>query len=421
MHYGIHSKVLAMTEFLVPTSETLLDPSKASDLLGLADGHRIKAISSKDGMDGSGGLSGDMNKIQYELEDKTILSVVKKSTKEVSVVNSKALGLAREGIFYSKLAPRITSLFPNILPKVFYAYGDMDTGKKLIIMEDLVELKGIQAGYFFGSGSPHNWGKDLDTLTAGVKFSENAAVEISRAAFKIAAKFHGIFWMDKKLLSAEYCWLRGSSWLQKEGENSFQAAQKQAADMWKTTSASIAAGTSEVKWDPLVLECVTASFGKVDWTAFQSRLSAMQWTLTHSDYHPANMMWIPQPESECAGYLKVLDWEVVGFGSGPQDLAQFLISHMEPSLRRSCEEQLVREYYEELCQAPAVAANGTTEFTWTSCWEEYVRGGSERWIWLLALLSVICPPKLTQYFQDQVAAFLRDHGVTADSIDMPRV
>lgn len=190
--------------------------------------------------------------------------------------------------------------------------------------------------------------------------------------------------------------------------------------MWSKTSVNIDAATNEVVWDPLVLECINASFRKVDWGSFQARLKNMHWTLTHSDFHPANCMWIPGPSASDPGYLKLLDFEVVGFGSGPQDLAQFLISHMDPTLRKSCEEQLVREYYEELCQAPAVAG-AASKFTWESCWDEYVRGGSERWIWLLAILSVMCPPKLTQYFHDQVASFLKDHGVTASSVDMPRV
>lgn len=43
----------------------------------------------------------------------------------------------------------------------------METGEKIIIMEDL-SLKGIQSGYFFGPGSPLNWGKDLTVLLSHV-------------------------------------------------------------------------------------------------------------------------------------------------------------------------------------------------------------------------------------------------------------
>lgn len=38
------------------------------------------------------------------------------------------------------------------------------------------------------------------------------------------------------------------------------------------------------------------------------------WTLVHGDYHPANQLVDPQ-EKEVA--ITTLDWEMVGFGSGP--------------------------------------------------------------------------------------------------------
>ena len=199
-----------MTAFILPEASILLDPISASDLLGLQLGQRIvSTYNNSDSMIGAGGLSGEMNKIQYKLEDGTLLTVVIKTTKETSVVNSQSLGLAREGLFYASLAPLINSAFPNILPKVYFSSGNMASGKKLIVMEDLADLKAIQAGYFFGSGSPHNWGKDLDSLTENVFFDGSAAVEVSRIAFKIAAKFHGIFWMDNKLIIPENSWLRG--------------------------------------------------------------------------------------------------------------------------------------------------------------------------------------------------------------------
>jgi len=60
-------------------------------------------------------------------------------------------------------------------------------------------------------------------------------------------------------------------------------------------------------------------------------------------------------------------------------------------------------------------------YTWEECWDEYIAGGCERWVWLLALISGMCPDALTQYFHDQLAAFMTDHKVSAESIGMPRV
>ena len=45
----------------------------------------------------------------------------------------------------------------------------------------------------------------------------------------------------------------------------------------------------------------------------------------------------------------------------------------------------------------------------TQVWEEYKVGGACRWLWLLCYLLPRMPPYLSQYFVDQVAAFLHDH------------
>eukprot|EP00287_Rhodomonas_sp_CCMP768_P024463 CAMPEP_0202849904 /NCGR_PEP_ID=MMETSP1389-20130828/82150_1 /ASSEMBLY_ACC=CAM_ASM_000865 /TAXON_ID=302021 /ORGANISM="Rhodomonas sp., Strain CCMP768" /LENGTH=51 /DNA_ID=CAMNT_0049528015 /DNA_START=1 /DNA_END=152 /DNA_ORIENTATION=- len=45
----------------------------------------------------------------------------------------------------------------------------------------------------------------------------------------------------------------------------------------------------------------------------------------------------PEAGSSGCGSLKLIDWEMVGVGSGPQDLAQYMISHATPALRQECE------------------------------------------------------------------------------------
>ncbi len=61
------------------------------------------------------------------------------------------------------------------------------------------------------------------------------------------------------------------------------------------------------------------------------------------------------------------------------------------------------------------------DYPWEACWEEYRRGGAERWLWFLGLLQGMCPDVLVQRFHDQVLAFLLDHGLDAENIGMPRV
>ena len=66
-----------MAAFGLPTTDILLDPVSASDLLGLEYGQRIIKTCNSDSLAGAGGLSGEMNKIKYELEVAThIRSIV---------------------------------------------------------------------------------------------------------------------------------------------------------------------------------------------------------------------------------------------------------------------------------------------------------------------------------------------------------
>lgn len=223
----------------------------------------------------------------------------------------------------------------------------------------------------------------------------------------MAAKFHALHWMDRSLL--QHPWLRATDWHAQEGESTFHAAQKQAAQAWATNKTKIHAGESKVQWDPRLLKCMDSSLYKVSWGEFQKRLQRQQWTLVHSDFHPANMMWIRD-------HIVLLDYEVVGLGSGPQDLSQFLISHMTPEARRQCEERLLRKYYSVLSETVDGSA-----YTWEQCWADYVLGGVERWVWLLCILTAMCPDKMVQYWHDQLLAFILDHGITPANIGMPRV
>jgi hypothetical protein len=67
---------------------------------------------------------------------------------------SKRLGLAREAIFYAKFADSV----PNV-PIIYYAFGDMATGEKIVFMEDLSAW--VDSGALFGKGNPNNAHRDL--------------------------------------------------------------------------------------------------------------------------------------------------------------------------------------------------------------------------------------------------------------------
>jgi hypothetical protein len=360
---------------------------------------------------------------------------VVKSTKAGTLEQSRNLKLAREGEFYSAFNHSLQS----ILSEVVFSYGDMTTGAKLLIMEDLSDA--VQSGYFFGPGSPLNWGKDL--IQEQKSLHRHVTLEmVLEHSMMLNAKLNGLNWMKKSLLDPKYSFLRGQDWLLGQGETLWQGMHANSKHAWEVTKATrIPDSNYGVKWSHYMIALIDASISKISWTHFQERLQTSPWCLVHGDFHPANMMWKPDPH-EAAGAevvnttpghgrhhthnLMLLDWELVGLGSGAQDVGQYMISHLNPKKRKQVEESLVRLYYHQLLSFGINDAHRGEEqqmhYSWELCWQEYVYGGTEKWIWLLALLSgSMLPDPVMQYFHDQTEAFARDHGVTAEKIGMPRL
>lgn len=397
-------------EFLSTTDLDWIRPH-----LPVSEEDRAKAELSIEALEGAGGLNAAMRLLLVHIPDNAGYQhrrFIFKTVSDGGMSRSKDNGCPREAIFYNEFAPKLRDANAN-LPVVLFAQGDMETGQKVLIMEDL-GYNGIQSGYFFGAGSPLNWGKDLPALLSKVPTTARlSAREIALDTFIQAAKLHRTFWGDRDLLT--HNWLRCSKWMIGESEDTFHASMRSAVDNWHATKARISEGTNGVKWDGHLIACMDASVAKVNFQDYVSALRSRKWTLVHGDLHPANIMWV-WGDSDFNGKSVLLDWEVVGVGSGPQDLAQYLISHMEPSVRRSCERELVETYYKELIVGDQVA-----DYSFEECWSDYRHGGLERWVWLLALLSTMCPDSMNQYFQDQVAAFMLDHNITPENIGMPRV
>eukprot|EP00455_Lapot_gusevi_P056644 TRINITY_DN9463_c0_g1_i1.p1 TRINITY_DN9463_c0_g1~~TRINITY_DN9463_c0_g1_i1.p1 ORF type:complete len:396 (-),score=40.23 TRINITY_DN9463_c0_g1_i1:61-1248(-) len=379
--------------------------------LPLAESERQSAELVLHAWDNAGGLSGSMRKLVVILpETNRRLTYVYKCIREGGHTQSAQLGLPREAFFYNYLAEQLRKEHMP-LAEVICARGDMETGDKVLVLEDLSEY-GIQSGYLYGPGSPLNWQIDLAAKLATVPVPLSTE-EVALDSFQQAAKLHRSYWKDERLF--QHSWLRGSAWLQGEGKESWLAAQKTATDCWAAEKEKLARGESGVRWDDHLVACVEVSLAKINWENYVHQMREREWTLVHGDFHPGNMVWCWTPDHP-RGRSVMVDWEMVGIGAGPQDLAQSLISHMTPELRRREERRLVEAYYEILIECERVQ-----DYTFEACWKDYVDGGCERWIWLLLLLSGMCPPIMTQYFHDQVAAFVRDHYITPDTIGMPRV
>jgi hypothetical protein len=144
---------------------------------------------------GEGGLSAAMRKTKFYFENVETRTYIFKSVAATNLLRSKQLELAREAYFYHYFSKNLMEIGVNI-PFSAAIHGNFKTGEKYMLLEDLSDYM-IQSGYFFGPGSPHNWGKDLDKLTSTRKVS---SVEITVVAFKTAAKLHAKYWLDRESL-----------------------------------------------------------------------------------------------------------------------------------------------------------------------------------------------------------------------------
>ncbi len=60
-------------------------------------------------------------------------------------------------------------------------------------------------------------------------------------------------------------------------------------------------------------------------------------TIIHHDCHPGNLFWHN-------GKPGLLDWQMVRIGEGVSDIAYFLATSLEPTIRKANENQLITHY-----------------------------------------------------------------------------
>lgn len=370
-------------------------------------------------LSGAGGLSSaHMLKVIVKLDGSDRVSYVYKAHNDATVAMSKDMGLAREAYFYRDLSLILKAQGVSS-PLLIGAEGNMETGKFQILMEDLSH-SAVQSGYFFGPGSPHNWGKDLAALTSAAA-PGTALRDVALDCFVQMARMHRFYWKKTELWGNS--WLRGSSYFVGEGKSIWEGEQDRTNKAWAKCKQQIADGTSEIRWNDHLVQCIDASVSKQNWEQFLEERQQGPWTLVHGDMHPANIMWDYTRASAVegaavSGTSVFVDWQVVGIGSGPQDMAQYIISHTSPADRRLIERELVLAYHKELTTGDALP-DDLRAYSFDQCWKDYVRGGTQRWVWLFCLITSICPAVVSQYFHDQLAAFVEDHGVTPENIGMP--
>jgi hypothetical protein len=341
---------------------------------------------------------------------------------------SQRLGLAREGLFYKHLASQLATDKKSGIPTIYYAEGDMESGQKCIIMEHLAKEGWVDSGIFFGPGNPNNWNRNLPDMLAACTGPSSppppSSEEVALATFRAIAHTHAAYWKNESLLSSQYSWLRGHDWLQGKGRDTWEASQHMIRSIWekcyesrskKSSTEESNSGMSDIEWNPIVREAVNKAVQGISWEAQCQRLQVKgHWTLVHGDFWPGNVMWKIKCRDADDNNLRLLDWEMVGLGSGPQDLGQYVLSNFDPTERRACERRLIQSYYKELQEA------GFTDVSWNYCWREYSVGGLERWLWFLVWFLGQEMFDWAQFFHNQIAEFMQDHALSAKDITQPR-
>lgn len=381
--------------------------------LGEKMGREVESACVRDFTSKQGGMSAEflLVDVAFKKGEKSITLAIKHTSKESSLSQAQALGTAREGCFYNELASKIDL---GGVPRAYFAHGDMSTGRKVVIMEYLHDA--INIGVLYGPEQPNNWSikEEITSLCSGNPSSE----QITVVAFSTYARMHARLWQDEALLA--YSWLRGVDFVKGEGEETWKTQIKFAADIWKDLSAQREEGKSEICWDSHLVLCIDSSFGKASWDTFLDEFSKRPWAIVQGDCHPHNAMWKNQRTPDAK--LVLIDFEMIGVGSPSQEIGQYLISHMTPALRRSCERTLVQGYHKELIEA--LCARGLSaeaeKFSFDACWGEYVAGGAAKWIWFVPVLIKMCGTTMGQFFHDQTAAFLKDHVLDPITAPMPR-
>ena len=102
-----------------------------------------------------------------------------------------------------------------------------------------------------------------------------------------------------------------------------------------------------------------------DFGALYARGEASAATLVHGDFRSENLLF-GDPDSDEA--VVVLDWQLVGRGSGARDLAYFIGQSLDVPSRRALEADLLETYYRSLTRA------GVRGYTFEQLREDYALG-----------------------------------------------
>ena len=260
------------------------------------------------------------------------------------------------------------------LPRCYFADADIEAGQALLLLEDLSD------------------GEPGDAL-AGCSVDEAGLV------LRSIGRVHARWWKDKSLSPLD--------WL-----GSWSVANQRRAERLRAQAEIVTAAFADRLPEPVIelIRGLVEPYGEV-----LADLAAAPKTLIHGDLHLDNVMFIP---SERGRRASIIDWQGPSRGPAVVDLAGFIAEALDIEDRRASEEQLLREYHDDLIAA------GVEDYSCEQLFNDYRRALCVRAAgqvgWLARVIEhepVDRERQLVDALFDpgRVFAALLDHGIDGES------
>ncbi|MFT4716337.1 MAG: thiamine kinase-like enzyme [Paracoccaceae bacterium] len=350
----------------IPTAPEYISSRFLSEILG----HRVVAITTQRIGEDEGFTGGELYRISLKYaapSDGGPTSIIAKfSPMNPALRAALAAANEREVDFYSQF-----SQTPDLpVPKCYFSQFEPATGMSLLIIEDLGCLRSI--GFIKGCSATE------------AKSVVDALVQI-----------HGAFWD-----SASVAPLSGPEILQ---EFKFQAAWRLYPEKIARILPDFHIPKSFYKLCQFIADNDRAIFGHL--------MASPPITIIHRDTHVDNILFDQTNNQVPAVFL---DWQFAGEGKGVFDLAYFLISSIEPDVRREIEFHMLKRYHDALLQL------GVTQYSFNQCRRDFlasVAGKIFMTIVATAVLDNSTPHKVAWRQADltRLLAFCEDNKISPNT------
>jgi aminoglycoside/choline kinase family phosphotransferase len=339
----------------IPTSASDLTSAWMSDVLGRALGvTAVERIGEDEGFTG-GGL------FRVTLDEGSM--VAKLSPEDANLRAMFAAGNAREVQFYQLSARQ------NVpVPECYFGAFDSETGASALLIEDM--------------GSRRM-----------VSFAAGCGAADAPLVVDALARIHGAFWESDGIADLPVLGLLSE----------FDFTQ-----MWRAYPDAVSALLPDLELPERFLEFGDAIAS--DPKAVFAGIMNGPLTVVHRDAQVDNVLFSNDDAI-------LLDWQFMGKGKGVHDVAFFLISSLEPDVRRACEEAMISRYH------TALVEQGVCEYTMDVCRSDYLLGAAWRLFITVAATTQLdnsSPHRRDWRRADlkRLLAFCEDHQISPETLNV---